>query len=95
MESVVIGDASISVHIENEVLVDVRLTGLANTATGQAYTDMVFEGMSVTDGEFSRYHADDNRLSGAFFGPGHEEVGGVFDHPEGLVGAYGGSRVAR
>ena len=94
LESVVVGDASIAVRIDDEVLADVRLTGLANTATGQAYTDMVFEGMSVTDGEFSRYHADDNRLSGAFFGPGHEEVGGVFDHPEGLVGAYGGRKVA-
>ena len=95
MESVVVGDASISVRIDDEVLADVRLTSLANTATGQAYADMIFEGMSVTDGQFSRYHADDNRLSGAFFGPGHEEAGGVFDHPEGLVGAYGGRKVTR
>ncbi len=92
MESVVVGDASISVRIDAQVLADVRLTGLANTTTGQAYTDMVFEGMPVVRGQFSRYHADDNRLSGAFFGPGHEEAGGVFDHPEGLVGAYGADR---
>ncbi len=93
IKSVVVGDASISVRIDDEVLADVRLTGLANTATGQAYDDMIFEGMSVTDGQFSRYHADDNRLSGAFYGPGHEEAGGVFDHPQGLVGAYGGRRM--
>lgn len=93
LESVVVGDARISVRIDDEVLADVRLTDLGNAGTGQAYTDMIFEGMSVTDGQFSRYHTDDNRLSGAFFGPSHEEVGGVFDHPQGLVGAFGGRKV--
>ncbi len=92
MESVVTGDASISVTIGTQVLANVHLTDMSNITTGQAYTDMIFENMPVEDGQFSRYHADNNRLSGAFFGPDHEEVGGVFDHPEGLVGAYGGAR---
>ena len=92
LESVVTGDASISVSIGEQVLANVHLTGMANTTTGQAYTDMIYENMPVMDGQFSRYHADDDRLSGVFYGPGHEEVGGVFDHPEGLVGAYGGDR---
>ena len=92
LESVVTGDASISVTIGTQVLANVHLTGLSNITTGQAYTDMIFENMPVEDGQFSRYHADNNRLSGAFYGPEHEEAGGVFDHPEGLVGAYGGAR---
>ena len=92
LESVVTGDASISVTIGTRVLANVHLTGMANTTTGQAYTDMIFENMPVEDGQFSRYHADNNRLSGAFYGPDHEEVGGVFDHPQGLQGAYGGAR---
>ena len=92
LESVVTGDASISVTIGTRVLANVHLTGLSNITTGQAYTDMIFENMPVEDGQFSRYHADNNRLSGAFYGPEHEEAGGVFDHPEGLVGAYGGAR---
>lgn len=92
MESVVTGDASISVSIGEQVLANVHLTDMANTTTGQAYTDMIYENMSVTDGQFSSYHADDDRLSGVFYGPNHEEVGGVFEHPEGLVGAYGGDR---
>ena len=91
-QSVVTGDASISVSIGEQVLADVHVTGLANITTGQAYTDMIFENMPVEDGQFSRYHADNNRLSGAFYGPDHEEVGGVFDHPQGLQGAYGGAR---
>lgn len=92
LESYVTGDASISVSIGGQVLADVFLTGMANATTGQAYTDVTYEDMVVTDGEFSRYHADNDRLSGVFYGPDHEEVGGVFEHPQGLLGAYGGTR---
>ncbi|MCY4642336.1 MAG: hypothetical protein OXC41_06535 [Gammaproteobacteria bacterium] len=91
-DSYVTGDASLSVSIGEQVLADVYLTGMANATTGQAYTDVVYEDMLVTDGQFSRYHADDDRLSGVFYGPDHEEVGGVFEHPQGLLGAYGGTR---
>ena len=91
-DSYVTGDASLSVSIGQQVLADVYLTGMANVTTGQSYTDVVYEDMLVTDGQFSRYHADDDRLSGVFYGPGHEEVGGVFEHPQGLLGSYGGSR---
>ena len=90
--SYITGDASISVSIGEQVLVDVYLTGMANVTTGKAYTDVTHEGMPVIDGQFSRYHADDDRLSGVFYGPNHEEVGGVFEHPQGLLGAYGGMR---
>ena len=91
-DSNVAGDASISVSIGIQVLADVYLTSMVNSTTGQAYTDVSFEDMLVTDGQFSRYHADDDRLSGAFYGPNHEEAGGVFEHPQGLSGAYGGKR---
>ena len=91
-DSYVTGDASLSVSIGEQVLADVYLTGMANVTTGQAYTDVVYEDMPVTDGQFSRYHAEDDRLSGVFYGPAHEEVGGVFEHPQGLLGAYGGKR---
>lgn len=92
LESVVTGDASISVTIDTQVLVDVNLTDMANRTTGQVYADVSYDDMLVTDGQFSRYHADNDRLSGTFFGPDHEEVGGVFEHPQGLLGAYGGDR---
>ena len=91
-DSYVTGDASISVSIGAEVQADVYLTGMANVTTGQAYADVTYEGMVVTDGQFSRRHADNERLSGVFYGPGHEEVGGVFEAPQGLLGAYGGAR---
>ena len=92
LESVVTGAASLSVSIGEQVLADVYLTGMANATTGQAYTDVTYEDMPVKNGQFSRYHAEDDRLSGTFYGPNHEEVGGVFEHPQGLLGAYGGTR---
>ncbi len=92
LDSYVTGDASISVSIGAEVLANVYLTGMANATTGQAYADVIYEGMVVTDGQFGRRHADNERLSGVFYGPGHEEVGGVFEAPQGLLGAYGGAR---
>ena len=90
--SYITGDANISVSIGAQVLADVYLTGMANVTTGQAYADVTYEDLVVTDGQFSRYHADNERLSGVFYGPDHEEVGGVFEDPQGLLGAYGGAR---
>ena len=86
------GDASISVSIGEQVQAHVYLTGMANVTTGQAYADVTYEDMAVTHGQFGRRHADNERLSGVFYGPGHEEVGGVFEDPQGLLGAYGGAR---
>lgn len=74
--SYVTGDANISVSMGEAVLADVHLTGMAN----------------VTIGQFSRYRADDDRISGVFYGPNHEEVGGVFEG-NGLMGSYGGRQV--
>ena len=90
--SYITGDANISVSIGAQVLADVYLTGMANATTGQAYADVTYEDLVVTDGQFSRRHADNERLSGVFYGPDHEEVGGVFEAPQGLLGAYGGAR---
>lgn len=92
MSSYVTGDARISVRIGEQVMADVHLSDLANVSTGQAYRDVTFDDLVVTGGQFSRYQADDNRISGAFYGPSHEEVGGVFDDPQGLVGSYGAAR---
>lgn len=92
LDSYVTGDARISVRIGAQVMADVHLTGMVNATTGQQHGDLVYEDMSVVGGQFSRYHADDDRLSGVFYGPNHEEVGGIFESPQGLLGAYGGKR---
>lgn len=91
-DSYVTGDARISVRIGEQVMADVHLTGMVNATTGQRHGDLVYEDMAVTGGQFSHHHADNDRLSGVFYGPNHEEVGGIFEHPQGLLGAYGGKR---
>ncbi len=95
LASYVTGDAHISVRIGDQVMADVRLSDLANVSTGQTYRDVIFDDLVVTGGQFSRYHADDDRLSGVFYGPNHEEVGGVFESTEGLLGSYGGRKSAQ
>ena len=40
-------------------------------------------------------YGDDDRLSGLFYGPNHEEVGGVFESTEGLLGSYGGRKMGQ
>ncbi|MYB88633.1 MAG: transferrin-binding protein-like solute binding protein [Proteobacteria bacterium] len=91
-DSYVTGDARISVRIGEQVMADVHLTDMVNATTGQQHGDLVYEDMSVIGGQFGRYHADNHRLSGVFYGPNHEEVGGIFEHPQGLLGAYGGDK---
>ena len=95
MASYVTGDASISVSLGAQVMADVHLSDLANVSTGQTYRDVTFDDLVVMNGQFSRYHGDDDRLSGVFYGPNHEEVGGVFESTEGLLGSYGGRRMAQ
>ena len=95
LASYVTGDARISVRIGDQVMADVHLSDLANVSTGQTYSDVLFDDLVVTDGQFARYHADDDRLSGVFYGPNHEEVGGVFESTEGLLGSYGGRKMGQ
>lgn len=91
-ESYVTGDARVSVRIGEQVMANVRLTDMVNVTTGHRHDDLVFEDMPVMNGQFGRYRAADDRLSGVFYGPSHEEVGGIFERPHGLLGAYGAKR---
>lgn len=78
--------------IGEQGMADVHLTDMVNVTTGEQHGDLAYEDMSVIDGQFGRHHADDHRLSGAFYGPNHEEAGGYSSTPPGTVGAYGGDR---
>ena len=79
------GDARVTVSFADMDL-DVALTGIASVESGDSYDDMTWEGIAMRDGAFEA-----STLSGRFFGPGHEEVGGVFDR-DGIVGAFGAGR---
>ena len=52
---------------------------------------MAWTGLALTDGGFETGAAGDS-ISGRFYGPDHEEVGGVFERNR-IVGAFGAARV--
>ena len=91
---VILGDADVAVEFGGSaVTADVEFTGMANIETGEQWNDMAWRGMSVEDGGFARRAAPDDTISGRFFGPDEEEVGGVFER-DGIAGAFGGRRAS-
>ncbi|MDE0404662.1 MAG: transferrin-binding protein-like solute binding protein [Nitrospira sp.] len=74
---------------------DAALTAI-QSGNGQAYADLAWENMPTTNGRFagttySPIGAIEGSISGRFYGPNHEEVGGLIDHAE-FLGAFGASR---
>ena len=81
------GDADVTVDFgAADVTVDVEFTGAP-------HDDMRWHGMAVEDGGFAQRNAPDDTISGRFYGPGEEEVGGVFER-SGIAGAFGGRRTS-
>ena len=88
------GDADVTVDFgAADVTVDVEFTGIVNIETGAPHDDMAWHGIAVEDGGFARRTAPDDTISGRFYGPGEEEVGGVFER-SGIAGAFGGRRTS-
>lgn len=84
--SLVEGEARIAVDNFSEPMVNILFSNIRNQSTGSMLPDMVWNGLSLTNGTFA-----DPGLTGQFYGPGHEEVGGVFFR-ESISGAFGASR---
>ena len=86
------GDAGVTVEFgASAITADVEFTGIANTETGERRDDMAWRGMAVEEGGFARRNAPDDTISGRFYGPDEEEIGGVFER-DGVAGAFGGKR---
>ena len=89
---VIRGDAGVTVEFgAGAVTADVAFTDIANVETGERRDEMTWRGMTVEKGGFARRDAPDDTIAGRFFGPGEEEVGGVFER-DGVAGAFGGKR---
>ena len=110
-----VGSATLTVdfspyaHLPDVATVDVVLGSLRRVADASyGYDDMRFEDVPIIDGEFADEHLRPQdltefvmryRISGGFYGPGHEEAGGSFviapteDYREGvMLGAFGAKR---
>ena len=91
---VILGDADVTVDFAaTELTADVEFSDIANIESGEEWNDMAWREMAVEEGAFARRDAPDDTISGRFFGPGEEEVGGVFER-DGVAGAFGGRRAS-
>ena len=91
---VVLGDADVTVDFAATALTaDVEFTDIATIESGEAWDDMAWRGMAVEEGAFAQSDAADDTISGRFFGPGEEEVAGVFERA-GIAGVFGGRRAS-
>lgn len=66
--------------------IDVALTGIQLESGTTSYRDLTWENISTASGRFSG-----EGLRGSFYGPNHEEVGGVFEN-DSMLGAFGATR---
>ena len=89
------GDAAITVDLGEysfSATVDVAFTNVRNLGTGAAARDMRWNDIRLRNGGFEDgYILGDNYIKGAFFGPQHQEVGGVFKQDL-YTGAFGAKR---
>ena len=86
------GDAEITIANFDDPEADVAFTRIFDLHTQSQRDDMAWAGIHVTDGGFAS-GADEDSIQGRFYGPSHEEVGGIFER-NGVLGAFGAARTA-
>ncbi len=101
--NVIIGDAMVGISNFSNPSASVSFTNLVDQTTNERRASMSWSNMPVRNGAFD--HNGDlsvgvafadrgdgfNSLTGRFYGPNHEEVGGVFIRDE-VAGAFGARR---
>ncbi len=80
------GDATVTIDDFEQPVVDVALTGLRDRNADRDRASITWEGVPLADGAFAS-----SGLQGQFYGPDHEEAGGVFLR-DGISGAFGAKR---
>ncbi len=81
------GDALLNFKLD-AMTIDVFFTRIKNLTTRDDFPDLRFDDVPVNKGAFTN-RTDTAHIAGRFYGPAHEEVGGVFTYPTAL-GAFGG-----
>ena len=80
------GDADVTVDLDNATI-DIAFTKIRNVDGDGSRTDMNWPSLGLTSGRF-KHGTDGDSIEGTFYGPNHEEVGGIFEHG-GIIGAFG------
>ena len=88
--SLVRGDADITLSNLNDPRIDVAFTRIRNVNGGGSRDDMRWNGLRLSFGRF-KSGTDGNSIQGTFYGPNHEEVGGIFERNR-VLGSFGAER---
>ena len=86
------GDATI--HVEfgaTGITADVLFSGIAVIGGGAARPDIEWHDLAMEEDAFERHESPSERIRGRFYGPGQQEVGGIFERGT-ITGALGGVR---
>ena len=84
------GDAEITIENFDDPQANVAFTRIFDLHAQTQRDDMAWAGIAVTDGGFAS-GTDEDSIEGRFYGPNHEEVGGIFER-DGVLGAFGAAR---
>ena len=89
--NVIQGDAGITVDFD-ALHADVAFTNVHDLNTGNDRDGITWNDAPITSqGTFSGAADGRGDMEGRFYGPGHEEAGGIFEY-DGITGAFGASR---
>ena len=83
------GDAEITMADLRHPQIDVSFRNIYD-ADGTQYADMTWDDLRLTAGGFRRGSNRDS-IEGKYYGPNHEEVGGIFERNR-ILGAFGAER---
>ena len=86
------GDATLTMYVDPETVINAAFTDIKR-ASGSPYStrSVYFSEVSVRDNGTFGYGDGTDYLQGAFYGPAHEEIAGVFE-AQGIFGAFGAKR---
>ncbi len=84
------GDADITIADFTDPRIGVAFTNITDLDSGGTRGDMAWSEIPMVDGGFAT-GSDGNSIEGTFYGPNHEEVGGIFEREQ-IIGAFGAQR---
>ena len=84
------GDASLSADFAAQSI-DVAFTNVREVTSAGLRNSIIFSDVPISVVGFSQGSRTGNRITGTFYGPGHAEAGGMFEHGS-ILGAFGAKR---
>lgn len=87
MGDLVEGDATLTIDSFTQPTVDLDFTNITNQRTNALFPSLSWSSVPLSAGTFRG-----TGLVGHFYGPDHEEAGGIFNRDEVITGAFGAKR---